>query len=161
MPGLLLYCSLAQAQKLSPEVIPSAGGIAKASEIQLEWTLGENSIETVAGKKGKFTQGFHQPTLAVSKNAGFVTPVIDYDLNVIVAPNPVQSVLSVQVLSGKEHVMQACLTDFTGKLLARKNLSTPIETTFNLDHFAAGVYFLMITNDKGLIIGNYKILKSN
>ena len=101
--------SLAWSQQLSPSVIASNGGINRAAGISLEWTLGEPTIESLSTADRLYTQGFHQPVLLVRKlqpgpaavvnsNAvAEVNPIAGY--KVTIAPNPVKSILLVNIAS--------------------------------------------------------------
>ena len=56
-------------QNLKQNIIAADGGISKSGNISLEWTLGEFAIETVNAGTKLYTQGFHQPVLAVKKTS--------------------------------------------------------------------------------------------
>ncbi len=63
--GILLPAVNAEAQTLSPSVIPSAGGYFSAANGSLSWTLGETVTPTLTAGSNMLTQGFQQPEVQV------------------------------------------------------------------------------------------------
>lgn len=88
-------CIKVNAQNNSPSVIASAGGIAKATTLTLEWTMGEYAVETLVSGDKMYTQGFNQPFLIYAyadKNP------VDQNLHTIeVSPNPVRTILNFKI----------------------------------------------------------------
>lgn len=161
--GCLPACWMG-AQQLSPTVIASACENSRASFIQLEWTLGENAVlgGTVAGSA--YTEGFHQPLLVLHRPGRIsqsVIPAPDISLSVMLAPNPVQSVLGVQVRSEKNQTLEISLTDMLGNGIWKQKINPPASAVFNLSGRSAGIYLLLIRDEKGTVLYQNKIAKTN
>ena len=58
--AIITTFSFAQITPSTISVISAQGGFDKTESISLEWTLGENFVETVSLENNIFTQGFHQ-----------------------------------------------------------------------------------------------------
>ena len=58
--ALNLLAISAFSQSLSKSIIASQGGVDSTADLTLEWTLGENFIETVSEANNIYTQGFNQ-----------------------------------------------------------------------------------------------------
>ncbi len=159
--ALLIGGSLSSfAQEKSASVIAAAGGISKGSNIILEWTVGEPAVETVSNSAAIYTQGFHQPMLQVQKWRN------ENDLagpknSIRVYPNPTTAVVNIQLDKISETPLQVSLIDITGKTLL--NNTFPARATsqkINVSRFSQGAYLLRITDAKGTIQGEYKIIKA-
>ena len=156
---VLGIASLCKAQSLSPNVISSTGGIDKTNSISLEWTMGESAVQTTSAEGKIYTEGFHQPELRVidivAQNESLSA---SYTINI--APNPVKSLLTVNIKSPDEVNLFLTLTDLNGKSIAStegffKNDSRDVD----MSAFASGIYLLHITNSKGDLIKTFKISK--
>jgi hypothetical protein len=85
-------------QRFEPEVIANDGGNNILGDMQVEWTLGETAIESVTNKDRLYTQGFHQPLIVLSRKNEIV---IEDDIKITAAPNPVEHILTVSFWSKK------------------------------------------------------------
>src|SRR5205823_972037 len=131
-------------QSLSPQLIGAAGENSGSSAVNLEWTLGESSVATIAFDDGMHTQGFHQPVLRV-------TAVQDIDAqhiyDVRVSPNPVQSLLNVSVHSDESSPLLLNLTDIHGKAISMTAMNSKDDSqVIDMSMFAAGIYLLHVKN---------------
>jgi hypothetical protein len=146
-------------QKLSPSVISSQGGFDKSEGFILEWTLGENFVETVSLHSQIYTQGFLQPVRKniLEKNQ-VQKPVFPYDITIY--PNPVSSLLNVYVKAGQNPKLRIRMFDVTGKFIR------PITFYLNSNHIAfdvsylpSGIYIMKITDPVGPTIETFRIVK--
>ena len=77
------------------------------------------------------------------------------DLNVSIFPNPTQNVVNVVLNTPSVSTAKATVFAIDGKVLVVQNVvSNP---QINLSNFAAGLYFLKIETDKGVV--QQKIVK--
>ena len=150
--------SASYAQRLSPQVLAPAGGIARTATMSLEWTLGEGAIETATTATRIYTQGFHQPILRVEPSAELAGSAYSIE----VAPNPVTSTLTVRIDSEAETgFLQLSLTDLLGK--AHYSAQAPArQNTRQIDMagLPAGLYFLQVRSATERLIKSFKIVKN-
>jgi len=166
--GFLLSCLLlsqfSRAQQLSPVILSPAGDADKNARIQLQWTLGENAVETGTSGINQYTQGFHQPLLVFTKSQPVTKPVIPLrvpGLQIQLAPNPVQSVLHVQIRAEDKQALELQVVNLYGVVIQREKVSLPVTTFFNLNNQSAGIYLLRVLDEKGTILNSHKIVKTN
>lgn len=147
------------AQVKGPSVIASAGGISKTANLILEWTVGEPAVETLSSSSSLYTQGFHQPVLEVQKlSTGRELASLKNKL--LVYPNPATSVINIQLDKPAESPLLVSVLDMNGKVLATNNF--PVSSTLlriNVSRLAQGAYLLRITDTRGTIQDDYKIIK--
>lgn len=149
-------------QKLSPEVISSAGDISKTASLSLEWTLGETVIESSKTANKHYTQGFHQTYLKVTtiKNESLAS-----DENMIIFPNPVESILELKISTenlsqDKSGTLDLFLIDIRGQqLLVQKTNEKSGSTFVDMTAFPSGTYFLKAQKENGLLLKSFKIIK--
>jgi hypothetical protein len=152
-------------QKLSPEVISSAGDVSKTASISLEWTLGETIIESSKTINKHYTQGFHQSYLKVMSVTPPNSESLTSDYNMTVFPNPVQAILEVKISTEnlpKDEVgkVDLFLIDILGQqLLVQKASEKPGSTFVDMTDFPSGVYFLKAQKENGLLLKSFKIIK--
>lgn len=149
-------------QKLSPEVISSAGDISKTASVSLEWTLGETVIESSKTVNKYYTQGFHQTYLKVF-SANNESLASDYDMTVF--PNPVEATLEIKL--SNENLPQdnigkvdLFLIDIRGQqILAQKANEKSGSTFLDMTALPSGTYFLKAQKENGLLLKSFKIIK--
>ena len=168
----LLFCFLsvfisnyAFCQKLSPEIISSAGDISKTASISLEWTLGETVVESAKTANKHYTQGFHQTYFKITnippaKNEGEAS---DYDMTIF--PNPVEAIFEIKISSEnllKDEIgkVDLFLFDITGKQLLTQKTNEKSGSTFvDMTSFPSGTYFLKAQKENGILLKSFKITK--
>jgi hypothetical protein len=161
LPAFLIGCSsFCFSQEKGSSVIAAAGGISKGGTIILEWTVGEPAVETLSSSSSLYTQGFHQPLLQVQKlsNQGDVA-ALKNAINVY--PNPATSVINMQLEKASETGLLVSLIDGGGKVVFNNLL--PPNSTFlkiNVVRLSQGAYILRITDAKGTMQSDYKIIKA-
>jgi hypothetical protein len=160
----IFFCTLSLhgiSQNLSPNIISTQGGVDQTGSIVLEWTLGENFIETVDYSNMIFTQGFHQPFLNYGNGLNQSSiPLSEIDIKI--GPNPVFSYLNILMDAKNNFELDIRLYDIYGKFIKQQTTFTDYhETSFNLIDLQAGIYLLEISDMEGLIVESVKILKIN
>ena len=143
------------AQTISRNVVASAGDHFISLNSQLEWTLGEVSIETFTSSASQLTQGFHQTNLIISTvQVGREIPGIE------IFPNPVTSVVNIRNLGEQSKTLEVSLYNVEGKLLQTKSLAGGMEVhTLSMNEYAAGIFFLRVKSSDQVELKNYKIYK--
>ena len=152
-------------QKLSPEVISSAGDISKTASISLEWTLGEPVIESSKASNKHYTQGFHQTYFKITNIVAAKNESLASDFDMIIFPNPVEAILEIKISS--ENLLQdetgkvdLFLFDITGKqLLIQKTNEKSGSTFVDMTSFPSGTYFLKAQKENGFFLKSFKITK--
>jgi hypothetical protein len=149
------------AQTFSPEVIPIQAGMDQTDHMILEWTLGETFVETLLHDSNMFTQGFHQPILKVEIQQQYIKTESSSELDITIAPNPVQGVLNINIKSTEDNRMEINLYDINGKLnrsasvFAKQN-----SVAFDVSDLPPSIYLLQITDKNGSTVETYKIIKN-
>lgn len=147
------------AQDIESSVVASQGGYDKTGSVSLEWTLGENSVETVTHKNNIFSQGFHQSF--ISKTTKIVKrEIFEYPLDIIVYPNPVTANFTVYLSATFDSVLNADLYDITGRLV-KHSVINKMENTlvYEAGGMPSGIYLLRVSNSSGLLLKAQKIIK--
>ncbi len=152
-------------QKLSPEIISSAGDISKTNSISLEWTLGEPVIESSKTLDKHYTQGFHQTYFKVISIISAKNESLASDYSMTIFPNPVEGVLELRISS--ENLLQdeigkvdLFLFNVIGQqLLAQKTNEKSASTFVDMTTFPSGTYFLKAQKENGVILKSFKIIK--
>lgn len=146
------------AQRLSPEVLASAGGVNRTAALSLEWTLGEMLTETATTQTNIYTQGFHQPLLQVNVE----TELVGSRYSIEVAPNPVTSILTVRIDSQAEDVpLQLRLTNLQGQALFTAPARSRQEIQpIDMSSLPSGVYLLKVQTDGQRLLKSFKIVKN-
>jgi hypothetical protein len=151
-----------------PALIGPAGDTYQTAELNLEWSLGEAAVETFYCGDGIITEGFHQSILPLQ----IVKPE-DRDLmvnrpqtggyEVLIFPNPVRSLLTVGIADVEaegEPVFFLHLLNANGRLVGRRvELRPPGEIEFDLTACPAGLYLLILHDNQGVPLAQYRIVK--
>ena len=153
-------------QKLSPEVISSAGNISKSSSVSLEWTLGETVVESSKSDGKHYTQGFHQAYLKVTTVLPANNTSLSSDYNMTVFPNPVEAILEIKISTEnlpQDEIGKVDLFLFNligQQLLVQKTNEKSGESTFvDMTTFPSGTYFLKAQKENGVLLKSFKITK--
>ena len=158
----ICIAGFARSQQLTPSIIASDGGINKAAGISLEWTLGELTVESLSTADRLYTQGFHQPLLVV-KNL----PLVEVkevkmlaEYKITVAPNPVLSILMVNINTEKKEKLNLTLTDVAGRQILVQAFNGRSNTTqIDMSRMTSGVYVLELRNLTGQLIKSFQVIK--
>ena len=143
-------------QKLSPEVISSAGDISKTASISLECSKAPNK---------HYTQGFHQTYFKITNMVPAKNESLASDFDMIIFPNPVEAILEIKISSEnllKDEIgkVDLFLFDMTGKQLLIQKTSEKSGSTFvDMTSFPSGTYFLKAQKENGLFLKSFKITK--
>ncbi len=152
----ILVSTLMQAQ-ISNDVISSAGGTDRTPQISLDWVLGESFVESISSKQIWYTQGFLQPLLQTETNKRF--PIFDR-LNVVIAPNPVQSIATVKVLNQNHSKLLLTLYDMNGRVMLTQTIAENQQmTSMNLSNLSHATYVLQIRNSDASLLKTLMIDK--
>lgn len=159
----VMTCSLS-AQQSQQYVIGAQGGSAKSDAIQLEWTLGEPAIQTVATPNGMLTEGFHQPVLTVEKinDSAVQIPATYVGTNTLSArvfPNPTSGMLNVKLEGNLAQKVQLVLYDITGQPLQQRSMFDTDALDLDLSALPSGVYNLRLRTDDGSYNEFFRVVK--
>lgn len=140
-------------------IISSQGGTDKTESISLEWSIGENFVETISLEGNIITQGFHQSYLHQSSTLN-VNNSFEYSINSIVYPNPTGNQITIQLQNTNDIRLTVSLSEINGKFI--KQVSTNLQDS-NLDldimNLSSGTYLLKISTINGLLLATHKIIK--
>lgn len=142
-------------QTNAQNVISTAGENFKNDKANIQWTLGENTVETVLKNDIALTQGYNQPTIEVK--ALLTNDNIDFNCNVY--PNPTNDYLVIDLKNKDVANTSYELLDPDGKRILQNELSQTLNY-LSLKNIPAGYYLLKIhdQNQKSQI---FKIIKTN
>ena len=134
-----------KSQTVTPVVLSNQGGFSALSGGSVSWTIGEPVSETYTTATKITTMGFHQPELSI------ITLIAEQgaDQNILVYPNPVKDVLTVNFSGLKAGTYNLELLDGIGKLIFKTETTiSATSQTYQLkvNEVAAGNYFLKVDN---------------
>ena len=149
----IMNYGFAQELNSTISVIAAQGGFDKTEFISLEWSLGENFVETAYLENKIFTQGFHQSFL--SKN------LTEENLfKSVIYPNPISTELNIELSSSENSSFLIRLFEVRGRLIKQANVNAEDSNfTMNIEGLPTGMYFLQISNINGPIKEIHKIIK--
>jgi hypothetical protein len=141
-------------QTLSSQVVSNGGNTVIAPQMRLSWTLGEIAVTRweAPNNSGILTEGFHQPSIQLSKNTLSNSEVVQ------IVPNPVRGLLNLKLSSAEHTVFLANLHDSQGRILL-KNILLKNSIEIDMSNYPAGVYFLTIRQTEEAEIQRHKIVK--
>jgi hypothetical protein len=140
-----LVC-VVKAQTVTPVVLSNQGGHSVVSGNSISWTIGEPVSETYSITSNIATMGFHQPEI------GLVTMLSQQSGDpggVLVYPNPVRDMLTVNFKGMEEGQYSLVLFDNLGKLISRSEAyitGSNQLVQLKINEVAAGNYFLQVEN---------------
>lgn len=152
----IFFTSILHSQSVRPDVIASAGDFFSNGSGQIQWTLGEVSVETYQNPGHMLTQGFHQPFTVATGMTNFSD-----ETSASVFPNPTNGSVIIQALSLQGNYAVS-LTDITGKLLQSDvlNFDAANSHTLYLDNYSDGMYFITISQNN-TFIQSIRIVKNH
>ena len=81
------------------------------------------------------------------------TGIADYDRYIKIYPNPTRDYINVEfTMDNKQEGMSVEVVDVYGKVVAvGANNDSPLQTRINVSSLAAGMYFVRVTMDNGMV----------
>jgi hypothetical protein len=156
----MLIGTLSFAQSLAPQAVNTAGVKFTQANGSLNFTVGELVVKNQTDANGNtlgsgFTNAATGSTTVLSVN----TPDKDV-LNVSVYPNPTTDLLTVDVAATTLSQLVVEITDLQGKTLSSSQYAgISNKIGINTAAYAVGTYLLLLKNESGKLLGNYKIIK--
>lgn len=151
---LCLYStSWLSGQSVSPQVISSAGGHLVGTDVQMSWTLGELSVETIESGSVILTQGFHQSNLMITAWEDLAK-----DISVDIYPNPTSDWINIELQASSD--IQVKLLDAMGRSVVSKLALVEGANQLNLSGATPGLYFLQLIDQDQQTLKTFKIVKT-
>jgi len=148
---------LAQLPSIERYVVASSGGTwTNGSSLEVDYTIGDVAVTTLDNTNNFLTQGFQQPLeggVFINEEDGVIFTTY---------PNPVRTVLTLQISNSAKPGFAAELFDMLGQQLTKysvvcDNSGTSV-FTFDMQGLAPGTYFLHLTGGNNFV-KNIKVLK--
>lgn len=139
--------------------VAAAGGDGQTSNVRLSWTLGETAVATLQWANGEFlTEGFQQPEILHVQR---VSPGISGKAALTIAPNPVSTVLTIQIADDwSRNASNLTLFDDNGRQIWAGQVAPGLATSeLNLGAYPAGTYWLRIVADVSGAAQTFKVIK--
>ncbi len=141
-----------------PEVISAYGGTGTASNILVDWTMGEMMVENISKAGMLYTQGFHQPFILIPVKQTSV--LVAENLQINVYPNPVRSYVNISFETSTDRLVNLVLFDASGKLLQSKQVNTKTKVaTMPMLGYSAGSYNIVVSDLRGKILQSITLIK--
>lgn len=129
--------------------VVSSGGNTTGINGFSSYTIGQVAYMSVSGSGGSINQGVQQPfeifTLGIDNFP-------EISLSMKVYPNPVVSLVNLNIENYTENNLEYQLFDLSGKLITTQKISQS-ETQIQLENLPSAVYLLNV-------LDNYKVLKT-
>jgi hypothetical protein len=157
---LMMGFSYCYSQNLSPTIISSQGSFDQIESMTIEWTLGENFVETVIQKNNVFTQGFLQPFI---KNTFKKPPFSDTftSLDIRIAPNPVHTQFSIILHPNLNFPYHFRIYDGLGRIIKKTDfINDDFRPSIDISNLSSGVYYLHTFDSNGVLLKINKIIKN-
>jgi len=154
---VMLLCKFAfvHGQVTPQDLISPVGDSFENSLYQLDWSIGELSIETYSDTINILTQGFHQGNYSIT----VVEQVKDLECEINVFPNPATDLITIKLSNNSYNSLSYNLVDINGKILIVDHLASN-QNQIDIKTLTVGSYFFnIISNGKSL--KTFKIIKSN
>jgi hypothetical protein len=132
----------------SQEALTSAGGSLKSVNGTISYTIGQLAYTTNIGANGFIVQGIQQPYEISVTYAGRTYTIY---------PNPTTNVLFIKVSGVINNPLTFRLLDLNAHLLESIQ-SILVETSINMNRYAASIYFLEVI-EGNKVIKTFKIIK--
>ena len=100
------------------DIIASSACYFKTSFLSVSWTIGEIATETFANEDIILTQGFNQANITITD----ITEDLFTDINIIVYPNPVKDVFTIETGSDNKTHLKAELYNLKKDSKQEKNV---------------------------------------
>jgi len=164
---LLLVTSNVTGQNISTAIVNAAGKTSTVGDFSLAWSVGESAaITTMENSHLILTNGLLQQYSKINSDFNLVGSFSSGDITIY--PNPVISILNINILHPDNGNYRLELLDVIGKKIREMefyNSGTVITKKWNLSGLPAGSYLLNIRlkSPAGRLMkkGAYKIFKLN
>ncbi len=158
-----LGCIQASSQSLDRSVLSTGGAYSQATGINLSATIGEIAVTTLTGASSILTQGFQQPD---GLFVGIVDPVSG-TLSWNAYPNPVSSLLTLELSSAKNEDLVISCHDLLGRMVLPV-ISTKViagermRVELDVQHLTPAMYLVRILRkDNPQEMETIRIIKSH
>ena len=157
---LLFFLSIGyhsiHAQNIEYQVLSNGGNTLEGEQLQLDWTLGELAILTLAGESSIVSQGLHQPSFLITDVSESKIELIEISVH----PNPTSDWIALKQDFKQDTRLDVQLYSQNGSLLRQWDFQgTLIFEKLRLTEFPAGNYFLNIQNASTNQSQSFKIQK--
>ncbi len=141
------------AQQLQNMVVSASGGAFTNGLRSIDWTIGEPMIADL--KNGiRISAGFHQ---VITKNANATDEIPSWSKNVMIYPNPTESIIHIDQEENLQH-MDMHLLNMDGQAIMHHQLDGT-SNIVDISTLPSGLYYIRLTKDKSTVY--YKVVKSN
>ena len=140
----------------SQETVDVSGGDISGAGGSASFSVGEVFYTTNFGTNGSVTQGVQ---IAYEITVASLEDVKGITLDISTFPNPVVDFLRLKIENNITDQLKYQLFDENGRLLDTKNIESA-EMVIGMTNYIRATYFLKITNEKGLEIKAFKIVKN-
>ena len=140
----------------SQEVITVSGGDISGLGGAANYSVGEVFYTTNFGTSGSVTQGVQ---IAYEITVASIEDVKGITLDISTFPNPVVDFLRLKIENNITDHLSYQLFDEHGRILDSKNIESS-EMIIGMTNYIRATYFLKITNESGLEIKSFKIIKN-
>lgn len=131
----------------------ASGGEAAGSGGTVSYSVGQIDYNYLSGSNGSMNEGVQQPYELLTT---FVAPNNTVATEISAFPNPASDFVTIKL--GKEITACAEISDASGKLISKTNLSA-LQTNLDVKPLAAGIYFVSIISDNNRI-KQFKLIKN-
>lgn len=140
-------CTMAQ------ESVTAGGSTAASATGNVSWTVGQPFYTSASSASGSVNAGVQQ---------GFefrpVSGWLDVTLTADVFPNPTSGLFTMTINEDFTGTLTATLVTLAGEVVSVHRVTEAV-THFDASGMAAGTYLLNITNDDGIVVRTFKIIK--
>ena len=147
LAAVIFYClnifSLS-AQEIPKDIISTAGQFEQSSQIELQWTLGEISIDQHIINNIGIDEGFHSGGVFKTSTSVQTTPILKYKIY----PNPTNEVIFIESKRLVDNYNYSVFNVYGYMVL---NGSNTKRSSINLKTLSPGLYIIRIENSKGYI----------
>ena len=153
------------AQTVEQRLLGVSSGIVPVSDFQLEWSVGELSIEVLPTAFGQLTEGFIQPEIFVdqqnSSELEFELFELTQQFTLQASPNPVSNDLYLKWSPSDAGINYLSVFDFTGKLMVKETLPAGVHYwKLDMSQLPDGLYVISYVNPQGKNESSIKVLKA-
>ena len=153
--AILMVSVPALAQIKQSEVVSAGGGFIVKDNVSVSYTIGEPVAGTVAKGDLIVVHGFQQGYLAVTTD---INQLAVKDVDVKVYPNPVNTVMYVELSNIEAAGCVVKCFDMAGQLIKESEFGDDSRLSFDMSGLPQGAYFVRVVAGDGAVV-NKKIMK--